>query len=511
MKHYFISSVLLIMVLFACKTPTPKDLSQEILIPKPSKVVATGSSFELTEKTTIYIQNESLETVAEYLVDFLEPSTGFKLEIKKGENKKGINLALKKNKELGKEGYSLVIKSKQIELSAADASGIFRGMQTLRQLLPARIEKRSLQQGPWEVASGTIEDKPKYEYRGVMLDVARHFFGVEDVKRYIDLAAAYKMNVLHLHLTDDQGWRIEIKKWPKLTTVGGANEVGGGKGGFYTQDQYREIVEYAQSRFMMVVPEIDMPGHTNAALSAYAELNENGRATKPYTGIDVGFSSLATQKEITYQFIDDVLTELVALTPGPYIHIGGDESHATKKEDYIAFINRVQKMVNGHGKQMLGWADVAAAKLEKNSVAQFWQKEPKNALKAVKQGVKVLMSPATRAYMDMQYDSICPLGLHWSGYVEVDKAYNWDLETNVKGIGKENILGIEAPLWTETIKTMDDIEFMVFPRLPGYAEIGWYTGTDKTWEEYKVRLGKHSKRMKAMDINFYKSKLVDWQ
>ena len=231
-----------------------------------------------------------------------------------------------------------------IVLNAYKPAGIFYGVQTIRQLLPAAIGKSSVQPGPWPIATGTIRDYPDYEMRGSMLDVARHFFGTDDVKRYIDFLAYYKMNTLHLHLSDDQGWRIEIKKWPRLTEYGSTTQVGGGKGGFYTQEQYKDLVQYAADRFITIIPEIDMPGHTNAALASYPELNCNEKDKNPklYTGIEVGFSTFCTKNEKVYQFIDDVLTELTALTPGPYLHIGGDESHATKKEDYIPFVNRVQ-------------------------------------------------------------------------------------------------------------------------------------------------------------------------
>jgi hexosaminidase len=314
-----------------------------------------------------------------------------------------------------------------------------------------------------------------------MLDVARHFFSVEDVKTLIDQISRYKLNVLHLHLADDQGWRIEIKSWPKLTEIGGSTEVGGGEGGYYTQEQYSDIVKYAAEHYITIVPEIDMPGHTNAALASYAELNCNGKATELYTGTKVGFSTLCTSKEITYKFIDDVVREISAITPGPYFHIGGDESHATKEEDYIPFIERVQGIVASHGKQVLGWDDIAISTLKPNTVAQHWS-NVKNANMAVSKGAKILMSPATKAYLDMQYDKNTKLGLHWAAYIEVDSAYIWDPAGFSAGIEKDDILGIEAALWTETITNMDEMEYMVFPRLPGYAEIGWTSPSLRNWD-----------------------------
>jgi hexosaminidase len=517
-KLFNLSQVLLLAVLLvSCKTPTPKNLAKENLIPKPTTLIATGSSFDWTENTNIYTQSDhkGSQEIGQYLANFVASATGFKTEIKAVSNptsKHGIALIIsEENKALGDEGYKLNITEKRVVLEAYQLAGLFRGVQTIRQLLPARIESNDLQTGPWELASGTIEDSPNYEYRGAMLDVVRHFFDVADVKRFIDLLAAYKMNVLHLHLTDDQGWRIEIKSWPNLTAYGGRTQVDGGKGGFYTQDEYTEIVKYAQERFISVIPEIDMPGHTNAALASYAELNADGKARDLYKGTDVGFSTLDANKEITYKFIDDVIGELAAITPGEYIHIGGDESNATKKKDYIKFVNRVQDIVNAHGKKMMGWADISAANLNENSIAQFWHTRTKTALDAVKQNVKIIMSPAKRAYMDIQYDSICPLGLHWAGYTEVDDAYDWTLESNVKGINKKDIIGIEAPLWTETVETIDDIEYLVFPRLPGYAELGWSNHSDKSWEEYKIRLGKQKSRFEHMGINYYESPLVPWE
>jgi hexosaminidase len=260
------------------------------------------------------------------------------------------------------------------------------------------------QEGPLEIATGLIVDHPSYSYRGFMLDVARHFFTAGDVKAVIDYLALYKMNMLHLHLSDDQGWRIEIKSWPNLALHGGSTQVGGGMGGFYTQEQYSDIVSYAQSRYITIVPEIDMPGHTNAALSSYPELNCNGKATELYTGTEVGFSTLCTGSEIPYKFIDDVFRELAALTPGEYIHIGGDESHVTKIEDYIPFMNRVQDIVAAHGKKVIGWDEIALSTLKPTAVAQHWD-NVKNANLAVGQGAKILMSPASKG-IDMKYEEM---------------------------------------------------------------------------------------------------------
>ncbi len=289
------------------------------------------------------------------------------------------------------------------------------------------------QPGPWRISLGTIHDRPRFAWRGAMLDVARHFFGVGEVKRLVDLMALYKLNRLHLHLTDDQGWRIAIRSWPRLTSHGSLTEVGGGPGGRFTQREYASIVAYARARFVEVVPEIDMPGHVNAALSSYASLNCNGVAPEPYSGIEVGFSSLCIRKELTYEFVDDVVRELAALTPGPYVHIGGDEADATDPGDYRTFVERVQAIVRSHGKRMIGWEEIAKAKLRKTSVAQHWH-DPALARRAVEQGAKLIMSPATKAYLDMKYTSASPLGTTWAGTTTVRDAYAWDPAAQVPGV-----------------------------------------------------------------------------
>lgn len=507
---------LLPVAVVCCNNPAPQEApTLQNLIPKPVSVTAGEGVFALTDKAGIYVESDSsqeLLKIGQYLADKLKPATGFELNvsaIKDTPMAGNIYLSISSDTALGDEGYELTITKELIKLTANKPAGLFYGVQTIRQLLPAKAELSTAQEGPWEIATGTIRDYPNYAYRGSMLDVGRHFFGVDDVKRYIDLIAFYKMNIMHMHLSDDQGWRIEIKSWPNLTAHGGSTEVGGGKGGFYTQEQYKDIVKYAADRYITVIPEIDMPGHTNAALASYAELNCNDTATQLYSGTDVGFSTLCASKDVTYKFIDDVVRELAEITPGPWIHIGGDESHATKKEDYITIINKAQDIVKAHGKKVIGWDEIAISTVQPNSTAQYWA-DAENSKEAVTKGAKIIMSPAAKSYLDMQYDSTTRLGLHWAAYIEVDSAYIWDPATLVPGIAKENILGVEAPLWTETITKMDDIEYMVFPRLPGYAEIGWSPAAGRSWDEYKVRLGNSAPRLKAMGIDYYPSKLVPW-
>jgi len=513
----YLSSIVLLTSFFAVmscsKKNPPMNLSDAIILPKPVSLVASGSSFEVNKKTKILVKgdSEALFRTGLYLANLMRPSTGFEFKVQSTSttaDSNSIYLVIAELPEkFGTEGYKLTVTEKKISIISSSPAGIVRGIQTLIQILPKEIEATILQEKTWFIASGEMLDYPQYKHRGSMLDVARHFFDVSDVKRYIDFIAAYKMNVLHLHLSDDQGWRIEIKSWPNLTAHGGSTQVGGGEGGFYTQEEYKEIVAYAQERYITIIPEIDMPGHTNAALSSYPELNCNGKPTKLYTGMKVGFSSLCTDKEITYQFIEDVVRELSEITPGPYIHIGGDESHATKIEDYISFINKVQEIVLAHKKQLIGWDEIVHADLKPNTLVQYWAR-PENALKGVSKNAKVILSPSDRTYLDMKYDSIIKLGLKWAGYVDLDKAYNWDPSTLIPGISKENIIGIESPLWTETVTTMDEIEMMVFPRIIGHAEIGWTPDTLRVWSDYKARLRKHVDRLKIKEINYYPSAIV---
>jgi len=511
--------------------PRVNPLDQHHIIPKPRSVKAAGGQFELKKDTKILIseEDESLEYSVELLQKLLKNSSGFDLNKTTDRNikKNFISFKLDKGMNIEEEGYILEIDKEKISVSASSAAGIYNGVQTLRQLFPKEIEGNQVVRNiKWTVPTGTIEDAPVYAYRGAMLDVSRHFFSVEDIKHFIDQISKYKINKLHLHLSDDQGWRIEIKSWPLLTTIGGSTEVGGGKGGYYTQEQYKDMVAYAKARFVTIVPEIDMPGHTNSALASYGVLNpgitvpEDGRlpvdrkalgvegedpdASELYTGMKVGFSTLDTNKEITYKFVDDVIRELSEMTPGPYIHIGGDESHVTEMEDYIPFIERAQEIVSKYGKITIGWDEIAHAQLKPSSVAQFWAKA-ENAKMAADQGAQVLMSPSTHAYLDMQYDTTTQWGLHWAAYIEVDDAYNWEPTQLVEGIDKEQILGVEAPLWTETITNRDELEYMVFPRLTAIAEIGWTPKDQRSWESYKTRLIQHTRRWDIMGINYYQS------
>jgi hexosaminidase len=475
------------------------------LIPKPASILQSEGEFVVSPDVNIFVTDNTSEVVSigRFLADFLRQATNDDFNIYVGsQNAKSIQLTLSGDASLGEEGYELSITTDSVQLSASRPAGLFYGVQTLRQLLPTYAS------GTVSLPALSIRDIPRFAWRGAMLDVARHFFGVEDVKRYIDLISHYKMNRLHLHLSDDQGWRIEIKSWPRLTETGGSTQVGGEKGGFYTQEQYKEIVEYARSRYVTIVPEIDTPGHTNAALASYAELNSSEEAPQLYTDTQVGFSSLWINSEITYKFLNDVIRELTALTPGPYIHIGGDEARSTPEEDYKYFIKRVQEIVASHGKTAVGWSEIGEAELLPGTIAQIWI--PAGYENARRQGAKIILSPASKVYLDMKYDASTPLGLDWAGLIPVQASYDWEPGAYMEGLEEDDILGVEAPLWTETVQTMEDIEYMTFPRLPGIAELAW-SPKGKGWEEYRQRLAVHGKRMEAMGIHFFRSPDVDWQ
>jgi hexosaminidase len=477
--------LILIVVLASCK---PKEASSD------AKAAFAGS---IPKPVSVEPGNEALTI------------TGGPVEYKEGTTKVGdkVFFSLITDAQLGDEGYEININTESITISANKPAGLFYGAQTLDQIGVKTAEGT-------EFSTGKIRDYPTFGWRGSMLDVARHFFGVDDIKDYIDKIAYYKMNVLHLHLSDDQGWRIEIKSWPKLTEIGGKTQVDGGGGGFYTQEQYKEIVAYAASRYVTIIPEIDMPSHINAALASYPELYCKGVGREPalYEGNEVGFSTLCRKdkasEDATLKFVNDVVREISAINPSPYMHIGGDEAHVTKKEDYIAFINAFKKIIEANGKHMIGWEEIAQANIGAGDISQHWHSK-EYAAESAKKGAKVLMSPATKIYLDMKYDTTIKLGQKWAALIEVDDSYNWKVEDFVPGVNMDNIIGIEAPLWTEKIYTMNDIEFMLFPRLPGIAEIAW-SPQDRNWDEYKLRLAKHAKKMEEKGINFYKSPKVPW-
>ncbi|WUJ69909.1 beta-N-acetylhexosaminidase [Kribbella soli] len=484
------------------------------MIPQPTaQQVLADETFLLEADATIGLLDPTAQLIADRFAAQLRRSTGYALPVQEGSGT--ITLSTNGPESLGTEGYELRADASGVTVTAATAEGLFRGVTTLRQLLPAKAEADTAQEGPWEIAGTTISDSPRYEYRGVMLDVTRHFFTLDQVKKFIDLVSQYKLNRLHLHLSDDQGWRIQVDSWPRLTEYGGSLQVGGGAGGYYTKAEYADLVQYAAEHYITVVPEIDTPGHTNAALASYAELNKGDQAPDLYTETEVGFSSFAIDKDVTYAFLDDVFREVAEQTPGDFLHLGGDEAHSTEHSDYLAFVAKATELVVKNGKLVMGWHEVADGPLPAGSVVQYWGTEdPKAqvlAQKAVEQGATLVLSPANRAYLDMKYDAETPLGLDWAGLVSVEQSYSWNPATLVPDVPASAIIGVEAPLWTETLDDLEKVEYMVFPRLPGIAELGWSQESALDWTAYRDRLAEQGPRWEVLGVNFYRAPEIDWR
>ena len=493
--------------------PAPRASSGLGLVPLPQSLRAgSGAPFTITATTAVVVDagNAEVARTGEMLAALIRPSTAFAVPVGNAAAAGQIALRLVDNAALGDEGYELAVTSDSVRISAYRPAGLFRGTQTLRQLLPFEIESHmGLSSTQWTVTPVSITDRPRFGWRGAMLDVARHFFTVDEVKQYMDLLALYKLNVLHLHLADDQGWRIEIKSRPKLVAMGSATQVGGGAGGFFTQDDYAEILRYATERYITIVPEIDMPSHTNAALVAYPELSCSKEPPVPYTGTEVGFSTLCSDKEETYALVDDVVREMAAMTPGRYIHLGGDENKILTRDQYVRFVERVQGIVSKYGKQLVGWEEISHARLVPTTLVQAWASDTVAAA-ALQYGAKVLMSPGPRMYIDMKYNDATELGLKWAGLIEVQTAYDWDPATYMKGVGEANIVGIEAPMWSETVRNITAVEFLAVPRLPALAEVGWTPQATRDWGGFRERIATHGPRWNLLGINFYRSPQIPW-
>lgn len=456
------------------------------VIPAPALVVPEPA-------TTFTITSEALTRAAAAAVSGEFPGDG------------EIRLELTGSGESDAEGYRLEIAASGVTLRAAGRAGLFWGVQTLRQLAA----------GDGVLPGGVIEDQPRFAYRGAMLDLARHFFTVDEIKAHLDLLIQFKINHLHLHLTDDQGWRLEIPGWPRLTEIGGGPGTGcDGEGpGFLTLADYSDVVAYAAERFVTVVPEIDMPGHVNAALVAYPELTADGQPVAPRTDAEVGYSSLVAGKEETYAFVETVLKTLADMTPGPYLHIGGDECLSTSAEDYRTFLSRVLPLPGKYGKRAIGWHEIAgSAELPEGTIVQYWRPEEQDpgVGAAAAAGRGVIMSPADRTYLDMKYDADTRLGLDWAGLVPLRRAYDWDPAERLPGVTEESLLGVSAPLWSETLRSVDDVHFLTFPRLPAVAEIGWTPRAGRDWESFRERVALFGPRWEADGVAYFRAPEIDW-
>jgi hexosaminidase len=537
-------------------TTTPR------LVPVPvSMATVPGQSFTLGHGARIVAPGAGAALpVAQQLAAILRPSTGYPLPVLTGSGAGAapgaIVLSLGGDAALGPEGYRLDVTPDGVQIRAVTPAGLFYGVQTLRQLLSPWIESSKVQPGPWTMPAVHITDHPRYAYRGVMLDIARHFEPPAAVKRLIDDAAAFKVNVLHLHVSDDQGFRIAMKGRPELTDIGSQFSVGNDPGGYWTQAEYVDVVRYAAARHMTVVPEVDTPGHNNAIIMSY-----NTGPTPPYPvlpdincgankppvwnlSFDVGYSALCPDSDNTWAILTDIIGQLTAMSPGPYYHLGGDEVPASllTADQYNAFIDRESQIIKDRGKTVMGWADISSAGFGQPgapaAVAQFWNNANPagpggdTARVAVQKGMQVVMSPASHAYLDMKQFPGSPLGLSWAGILDVSDVYNWSGSTSDPGtyipartsngvtlpaVTDANIIGVEAPIWSETLRTIQNVEFQAFPRLAATAELGWsprydpVAAPERTLASFEARLAPRGAAWQVRDQNFYPSPQVPWR
>ncbi|MEI3865959.1 family 20 glycosylhydrolase [Microbacterium sp. CCNWLW134] len=500
------------------------------LVPLPRSVVAIeGAPFVLTAQTPLIADPDAAAAARR----ILSAATAQALALPSDGSASSLALTLSQRSDIGPlSAYRLVAADTGVEISAADATGLAAGLHTLAQLLTPVSEG-------WLVPAIRIDDAPRFAYRGLMLDVARHFFPVADVCAVIDRAASLKLTHLHLHLTDDQGWRLQLRAHPALTAAASGSEIGGGPGGFYTREDYQEIVAYAAARHLTVVPEIDLPGHTHAVGLAYphlaadpvvtpelaAEAGTRGEALPaagaPYTGLGVGFSSLRLDDEATFDFVADVLGELAHLTPGPYLHLGGDEAFGTAPDQYDSFLSRVTQLVADLGKVPLTWHDAGRADVAPETVGQYWglttpDAESADAARAfVRRASGVILSPADAVYLDMKYDGDTPRGLTWAnGPTSVRRAYEWDPASIIDGIADDDIVGVEAAVWTETIDDLAGLDTMMFPRVAAAAEAAWSaplgSTPERSWESFRRRVGGLGPLWRRQGIAFHPDGGITW-
>lgn len=491
------------------------------LVPRPTAVTLGDGAFAVTDAVSITGETDAVVLLSARLRrrTGLSPATTPDARIR-----------LRIDGEGAAESYRLRIDADAVELTASDAAGLQHGVHTLLQLLaPTRRG--------WVWPAVVIDDAPRFAHRGLMLDVARHFFAVDVVERLLDRMAELKLNVLHLHLSDDQGWRLALDSRPRLAEHASDSAALGDAGGCYSRADWQRILDAAASRHITVIPEFDVPGHTHAVGLAYpeiahppvisAELQETAAqfggglpvAGRAYTGFGVGFSSLRIGDVETSAFLRDVFTELAALTPGPYLHVGGDEALGTSRDDYDAAIAEVTAFVASLKKTPITWHEAGtAARLAAGTIGQYWgfvrpvDGADDKARGFVERGGRLILSPADAVYLDMKDSADCALGLTWAnGPTPLRRAYDWEPSEVVSGIREEEILGVEAALWTETIRTEEDIQQMVFPRLAAAAEVAWSPGASRSWESFRERLADLATRWDADGLAYGRIDGVPWR
>jgi hexosaminidase len=531
------------------------------IVPKPASATVGGGQFTLTRTARVVArpgaQAAAELSVAADLAAYLRPATGYPLPVVAGPPRPGdIVLEIGNPGTLSAaeqaEGYQLDTTASNATIEAPAAHGLYDGVETFRQLLPAWITSPKVVPGPWTTPVVRITDYPRYRYRGVLLDIARHYEPPSAVEELISQVAAYKIDVLHLHLSDDQGFRLAITGFPRLTSIGSAGSVGtDGRlvdpGGFWSQAQYKAVVAYAAAHFITLVPEVDSPGHNNAIImSEYGDTGNPAFPADPH-GIncgqnnppqwdyteDVGYSALCPASPDTWAIMTAIIGQLTALTPGPYYDLGGDEvpTSLLSASQYADFINKEAPIITGHGKTVMGWADIAGQGTSPpaGSIAEYWQPAggsspgTESGREAVAKHMKIVMAPANHTYLDQKYivtpqSSVPPsLGMNWAcpQGCDVDSAYNWDPGTFVSGVTDSNVIGIEGDMWGETVANLSSVDYMVFPRLLALAEVAWSpsvqrTATSPAYRDFLQRLAVQGARLQAARVNFYPSTEVPW-
>ena len=511
MKHLLLAAALS----FSMLSAHAADANYNVVPLPKSVVMVKGQPFNLTSATTIVYEgtNPEMKRNARFLSEYIQQSTGIKTTLLDKRDKKAAAIVLVINPKVqGDEAYRLTVNNKQVTIAASTPAGVFYGIQTLRKSLPVQTNGADI-----TLPAVDIADAPRFGYRGMMLDCGRHFFPVSFVKKFIDILAMHNMNVFHWHLTEDQGWRLEIKSHPELTakssmrsgTVIGHNATVDDSiphGGFYTQQEARDIVEYARQRHITVIPEIDMPGHTLAALAAYPELGCTGGSYEVGHRWGVYKDVLCLGKESTYKFVQDVIDEVVDIFPAKYFHIGGDESPTVmwekcpnclqKAKDENTdikhlqqyFTNRIEKYLNSKGKSIIGWDEILEGKINQSATIMSWRGvEP--GLKAAKQGHDVIMTPSSHVYFDHyqaketkhEPDAI-------GGCSPVEKVYSYEpLPETLDAEAKSRIKGVQANLWTEYIPFTTQAEYMVLPRMAALAEVQWTPAGQKNFDNFSKR------------------------
>ena len=531
-------SVLLTTVLLigsSCSTPPERSYNDGInIIPQPlSLKQVEEAKFTLSGNTSFCVEGDQATVIANFFATKIATATGYDVTVGNRCSSSEISLKIDTNLDAKAEGYTLNVDSDKVAIVGKDAAGLFYGMQSFMQLLPAEIESPIVVENiVWSAPCVEIADQPRFEYRGIMLDACRHFMPVDFVKKQIDILSLFKINRLHLHLTEDQGWRIEIKKYPKLTEIGSKRIEGEGHeyGGFYTQEDIKEIVAYASERFITIVPEFELPGHELAAIAAYPELSCGNTKTSPRIVWGVEDIVMCPGKEATFQFLEDVITEMAPLFPGEYFHIGGDEcpksswekcplckkriraeklfakdGHSSEERLQSYVIGRVEKMLTKHGKKLIGWDEILEGGLSPEATVMSWRGED-GGIAAANMGHNVIMSPNSGGlYIDhYQGDSnIEPVAI--GGYSTLSRVYSYNpVPEKLVETGKSDfVMGVQANLWTEYMYTTELMEYRLYPRAIAVAEIGWTQMDRKDLEDFYRRMNNASVRLDNYDVNYH--------